>query len=956
MTSFEKPTNELIEETLPLLSSPQHEANFFSRLENPLWITPLADHNFFSYPPSTEEIEGGGVRFPSWPPSSYLARMASLAPEKVSQVFAGIDTDNPTIVHHMIRAALEMPPEHAASLDKVIRRSIERSALWIDFDNTSNLILHLIEGNQNEIAFKLSKTLFADRINNSGVGFSKRDEHSYKIALQKVSPTLAKAVGVDFLAALCSWLCTAVKKRKSVNLQTGEDLSYIWRPAIEEHEQNRDFNFEGVLVGITRSAFEASIKAEVISLEDSLKILQKQPFQVFERIIIHLINVFANLDPILARQAMLNRDLFNNTRFKHEYAMLIGCRWNILEPDEKSSWYRWIDDGPDKSRYEESMGEKVGPETSKIDRQKSIRWWQYERLHWIRDHLLDERLDFYNEMRAEHGEPELADLNFRVGAVWLGEKSPMTVDELSKKSFVDAVDTVSTWQPEGPEFTRLSIEGLASTFKQYLATDCVAFSSQAPEMIGRPAIYVRNFISQMTESVKANEAIDLPPIFDLFHWVVGQPVDERTTPEQDNDAMVDHDWQWTRNEISHFIEQICKARTDAGPVYQLDGIRETVWEIVNALCQDHAKSYVIYDIEEDDPRVHDYLHLGINSPRGKAIQAALEYAHWVADHIKIEDNSLEIVPGGFEAMPEFRDMLAWQINAANRTYEAMSIFGSSIWIIYWIDPDWLETNADDLFDLTGIERSPMAAEGWAAWNAFMVWVKPHIEYYQCLKKQFVYVVEQAGAVELTDRSREQPMHHLGEHLMVLYGRGQLDFDDDGGILQRFIETANQDIRRHAIGFIGHSLEGYGNLPEEVLQRFMSLWEMYWDGPGRQDAHEQPDALLFGTWFSCGKFPNQWALDRLHEFVEITPRVEPDYSVVERLAEIADADILKVTTILDLIVRGDIEGWRVSSWVESAEAIIGQAMEAGGEVQHIAMNLINHLGRRGYDRFGKLLDI
>lgn len=955
MTSFDKPTREQIEVTLPLLSSPQHEAYFFSRLENPLWIAPLAQRNIFKYPPSAEQVEGGGLRFPSWPPSRYLARMASLAPKEVAQLFGDIDTDNASIVGDLLHAALAMPATQAASLVPAVFRAAKRKAIWIHFNDASDLCLRLIDEHETDAATKLANALFTPKCGD-GEGLGGRDEYWYKEGLQKVAPALAKVRGPAFLIILCDWLSTSVKAKKYVDADSGKDSSFSWRPAIEEHGQNRDFDFAGVLVGITRAAFEEAIRADAISLADALAILEKQVFHVFERMRIHLINEFASQSPAFVRKTMLDRDLFDDYRCKHEYAMLLGHRWNMLEPEEKATWLGWVDDGPDMSGYDESIQRNLGREPTEEDRQGRRRWWQYEKLHWIRDHLSGDRLAFYNQMHAEHGEPEFADLNVRSGSGWVGEKSPMSVDDLSVKTFADAVAAVAAWQPKGSRFMGPSVEGLASTFRQYLASNRAAFSSQATELVGRPATYVRTFINEMTEAVKANDAIELSAVLELCKWVLEQPFDERTVPVQDDEMLVDKDWQWTRDEISKLVEGVCKAMADTGPRYPLEGIREPIWNLLNALCRDRAESYVVRDVSKDDPRIHDYLDLGINSPRGKALEAALEYARWVGNHVKVKKNDEELVPGGFDAMPEVRDMLAWQIDNGNRTYEAMSIIGSRIGVIYWLDRDWLEANADALFELQGIEQSPFAAEGWAAWNAFLVWVRPHIEFYRRFKRQFAYAVEQAGAVHLADRSREQPMYHLGEHLMILYGRGQLGLDDDGGILHRFIETATPEIRRHAIGFVGRSLKDDEQLPEDVLIRFMLLWEKYWAGPGQQDAQDKPDSWLFGTWFSCGKFPNQWSLDRLHEFIEIARTVEPDHSVVKRLAEIADADVLKVTKILDQMVRGDKEGWRISGWTKSAEAILDRAMKSGGEIRDEAENLINHLGRLGYSEFGKLLKI
>ena len=92
-------------------------------------------------------------------------------------------------------------------------------------------------------------------------------------------------------------------------------------------------------------------------------------------------------------------------------------------------------------------------------------------------------------------------------------------------------------------------------------------------------------------------------------------------------------------------------------------------------------------------------------------------------------------------------MLEWQIAPENRSFVGLAVIGSRIGLLYWIDKQWLEKNADRLFGLEKIEREPAAAQGWAAWNAFLVWVRPHIELYQIFKSQFAYAVEQAAKVK-----------------------------------------------------------------------------------------------------------------------------------------------------------------------------------------------------------------
>lgn len=950
------PTDNVVSELRHMLKDDDVRREFFKENNDPQWIKPLQIEGYFTSPPAVVKTADGSVQHPQWPESGYLLRMASFEPELVSRIFSDLQTNNITVVRDILNAAVKVPTLYAVNLVPVISRIAKQGLLDIYIKDACDLCKKFINDEKADIAQDLACVLFDPNFVLDGNKPFLRNEHWYKEGFAEVAPALARTRARDFLPILCDWLNHALVINKNVESNTNEDFSYSWRPAIEEHDQNGNYDFTGVMVGTVRTAFEEAIRSKSIALSEALAIIEKQLFLIFSRLRLHLIMEFAEQQPELARTEMLNRDLFEDFRYKHEIAMLMGRRWDMLNADEKKRWLRWVSDGPDMSNYDESIKQNLGRDATDEDRKSRIQWWQYEKLHWIRDHLTGENRNFYEKMLREHGEPELADLNFRSGSTWGGDASPISTEQLSSMSFEKAVEAVAEWKPTGSSFQDPSIDGLSSTFSEYLQANRVEFSSQATILKHRPAIYVRGFISAMIEAVKANETVDVSSVLDLCSWVVQQPVHERTVPEQDGERLVDKDWQWTRDEISEFTQVICKAQEGSRPKYALDAIRHPIWELINVLSRDSADSYVIRDLSEDDPRVHDYLFLGSNSPRGKAMRAALEYARWVDNHLKNFENTEKRTSDGLDAMPEFRDMLAWHIEKENRTYEALSVLGSRINLIYWIDRDWLEANADALFDLRGIEQSPIAAEGWAAWNAFLVWVRPHIEFYRRFKSQFAYAVDQAAEVELVERSREQPMHHLGEHLMLLYGRGELGLDDDGDILRRFITSANPEIRRHAIGFVGQSLQSDDDLPEEVLKRFMSLWEEYWTNTGHADAKEKPNARLFGTWFGCGKFPPQWSIDRLLEYVEIAPEVEPDHSVIEHLAEIADTDILAATRILDRMVHGDNEGWRMYGWIESAERILSLAMQAGDQARSDADQLINYLGRRGYMDFGKLLKV
>ena len=958
MQFFKTPTQQQIDTAVQRMRSPEFAAYFFSRLENPNWVAVLNENGLFMVPPPPVYVEGGGVSFPHWPASKYLARMAKHVPSEVALIFSKLETDNLSVLRDVLDVAKAMPADIAATLVPLFCRHKPWEIFDFILEDASDLCAHLADGGEASAAMTLAGALFEPTFEEGQEEPRRRDAYWYKEGLEKVIPALADREPHKFLSKLCDWLKISIDAKKHIDPSSGLDYSYLWRPAIEEHEQNKDYEFSGIIVGLVRQGFEKAIQDGALSLEAALDILSHYSYGVFKRLGIHLINEFADKNPGLARQTIMDRELFEDHYYKHEYAMLVGRRLDLLTTEERDAWFRWVDAGPDMSKFNQFFKESFGRDATEEDRQGRIQYWQFEKLHCVRSHLQGERRKFYDQMLMKHGEPELADLNSRTVVGWRGPSSPMTVEELAKQTFEQVLELISSWKPkEQHRFEGPDIEGLASTFGQYIATDPEGFSKRASLLFGRPPIYVRTFIGQMAEAAKAGREINAIEILKLCQWVTNQPNEELPAAIDGYDSLVDKGWQLTRDGISRFIENICQSMNEKTPRYPLAGLRELMLATVSALYKDVSNSHIIHDMTKDDPRVQDdYLMMGINSSRGQAVEAGLEYARWVANHIKTAEGNSEVIPGGFDAMPEVREMLEWQIAAKNRSIETLAVIGTHIGLINWIDQGWLAANADRIFNLEGIEGSPRLIQGWAAWNAFLVWVRPHILFYRLFKKQFAYAVSQSATVTITEKGRGQPMNHLGEHLMILYGRGQLELDEDEGLLRNFIANTQPDIRRHAISFVGDSVSGEEKIPGEVIDRFMALWEIYWNGPGKKDAEGKFDVCLFGTWFASGKFPDQWAIDQLEKFVNVNPTPEPDHEIIQQLEKICQADIAKAVRIVDLMARGDKEGWRTYTWKNEARQILEKAMKAGGEARIQGERVIDYLGRRGYTDFGDLLSL
>ena len=956
---------------LPQLQDPDLRREFFGLLESPVWASALSGAGLLADQPGSEPAEGG-ARYVAWPASQYLARIAPQAPEKVAEILRGIKTKNPRVLRDVFDAASKIPATIAATLAPMVCKAINAGELSLVFPQATDFCVQLANGGQTDAAMNLAEVLFVPRFDedNEYASLDSKVHYLYVEGLKKVVPLLAAAAPGRFLGNLCGWLKASIDAKERYGEQPPCDGSDHWRPAIEEHEQNRTYDFAGDLAGLVRQGFEHAVDEGHVELDAALRILAGHEYWVFTRLRVHLINRFAERNPELARATMMAPEMFEASPLwpRHEYAMLMRHRFPMLLPEQQATWLGWIDKGPDRREFFWNT-RAAGREATDEDRRAWVESWQAVRLHWIAERLGDERRTFYEKMSADWDDPDACDFHYYSSRAERGWRSPISAEELTGLNLANALDKISAWQPSKRQSNAIGegTEGLATAFGQYVGGNAEELSGQA-EVLERQEpvpiyIYVRTFVEQMAEAVKAGRTIDLAAVLRLCKWVVEQQLDGYGAYIPVDGVLlklVDRDWQWARYAICRFIRAVCDPTSEGIPRYPLAGNREAIGSLLKPLAEEPVKSHLTEEAAVKNLRAYDdSLTAAINTPRGIAVEAIVAYARWVANHIATEAEGRQNVPGGFDAMPEVRERLEWQIATENASFEAFAVIGAYFGLLHWVDESWVKANAERIFDLSVIERNPKSAYGWAAWNSFLDWGQVRTSYYQILRRQYIYAVEHLAEAKLPANSGRTPIHHLGEHLVILYGRGDLktNSSDDEKLLFDFLQAADSDVRSQTIAFVGSTFGHSEAVPEAIVGRFQKLWEWYWPEFGEKDVAARPPSGLFGSWFKCEQFPIQWRLKQLEAVVAL-PQI-PDLAdqAVERLAKIAEdhaAHVGVATHILDRMIRADKEGWRAYAWRESAMKILGLAIRGDDAVKGVALRLIDDLGRRGYQEFGELL--
>ena len=907
---------------------------FFDKLTSPAWLKPLWKAGYFRYPPEPDrDDERGTIVFPPWPESRYLARMAAEVPNEVLEIILEIlETGNVRVHEDLVDAALAMPPELAVQL-------VEKAKVWASLpyqlflpEKLGSLVAYLAKGGEVDKALELARVLLKPipstqtevelEIGGQKYRFPSEpqaqfDLWQYEQILKKDLPVLVQEAGIKAFDMLCDLLEEAIQL--SGKEAPPEDYSSIWRLAIEDHEQNRH-TLKDVLVSAVRDTGEQIARADPSKVPNLVQALETRPWKVFRRIALHLLRQFPNAAPNLIVDRLTNQSLFNDPSIQHEYRLLLKECFGMLSPNQQELILGWIEAGPEE-----------------MESYRKI--WQRNLLSLIQSQLPPNRRNFYNRLVAEFGEPEHPEFVSYITS-WVGPTSPKSVEELSTMSVDGIVQFLKSWQPSGEVFGP-SPEGLGRQLSTVITENPERFASGAMKFEGLDPTYVRALLWGLWEAIRNGRKFDWGPVLRLCQWVMKQP---REIPGRIVEiSNADPDWGWTRKTIAELLHEGFREREGMIPFE----FRPLVWEILYQLAEDPdptPEHEARYGGSNMDP-----ITLSINTTRGCAMHAVIQYALWVRRHIEGLPDAAERLARGFGEMPEVREVLDKHLDPTiDPSLAIRVVYGQWFPYLVLLDRSWATNCVDKIFLPRDSER-----QFWdAAWGAYIMFCRPYGDVFDILRNQYEIAVER---IEVTSRDvQSSSERHLAEHLMVFYWDGKLDLEDL--LFTKFWDRAPDALRGYALEYVGRSLyEMKEEVPEKVLKRLVMLWEKRCRLAASSPENHKHEMAAFGWWFASGKFDDRWAIEQISEALKIADKVVVDYIVVERLAEITPQLPLQAVEVLAAIVRGDKEGWGILGWREEARDILEKALtSSNAEAVRKAEEIINELLAKGFLEFRDLL--
>ena len=944
------PKQELINRALSeIRKGPAQYQYFFDNLTSPAWLEPLAREGFFKEPLPPER-KGDYVRLRVWPESRYLMRMAKIAEaqEQVLKITLGIpDSENSRVHDDIADIALSLPPALAAKLVPQLSRYTASPIKLLLAEKISDLIPHLANRGQGRAALRLAAAALAlapdprpggdnDEYRSVEPQPKFRDWYYARI-VQKSLPSLVEADGVGTVK-LFSHILDHAARLSFRKHEDDEDYFYVRQPDIEIGTGRDDV--PSVLLCATRYAAQRVISADPAKFDEVIGIFQQHKWSSFRRLELYLSRLFLSQGLAFAEQVFKDPAVIDRPSLRREAAALLKESFTQLGAERQQSILNWMDtEVPEEQikRFLEFVGEIVTDE--KIGQIRKVR--RRDRFAILEGKLPDSYQRKLAALIAETGPADPADrLPIRTFSQ-VGSQSPMSAEDLAKMTVDEVVEYLATWKA-GIDIFAPTADGLGGALTSSVIQRPAEFIAVVDKFKALDPTYARALFAGVTAAVKGGTKVDWKPVLEFATWVSTQP---RGIANRRGGLMVaDPDWGWTRDSIIDLL----KAGFENGEERLPYEHRMLAWNALLPLTDDPFPS-----LEDEKGERFEPSFVSINSTRGRALHAVLEYAQWVRN-IENARKSPESPTVTLGVMPEVKEVLDRHLDIRQEpTLTIRSVYGQELSFLASLDWEWFRANLGRILPLEQGDSKYFEA----AWDSFVVFNQPYDNLLRELQPAYRKAVAEINQPRMM-RSPESPDSRLADHLIAYYWRGNITFESEDRLLADFYTHASESVRGHAMWFIGRSIGGWDDTaPKEVFDRLKSLMERRLN-IAEQSASIEPyvkELAGFGWWFTSEKFADDWSLQMLLRVLRLTGKIEGGMDVVKILAGLSPRFPLECVACLDLMIQGDRDEWVLIGVETEAREAIKTALNSG---QHDAVvtarRLVELLIAKGQYEFRTLL--
>ncbi len=888
MKSWTKPTDELVNKALTSARKITARKYFFSRLENPLWLKPLAKRGCFKYPPKSLPFDDGTIRFPYWPEIRYLKNVCTDLPNEVIDLVVNLPkVDNPVVYDGILDIALQLTGKQSAKLkDKILEYAGMEHQLqthkfakllekWTAENQTSaalelaGLLIEFAPDPQSEKKRKQRQESVNDW--RAAIGtllhpVPKYSHWEYGNIMSKGIRPLAEKEPFKISCILFDILVDMIHLRiHKENLNNEEDHSNTWCPRLYPQD-NKHENPERILVHTLAYSCANVFKKPHDTVAVLDRILRKKPWIIFKRLRHHLYAQYPNEEtkPWIRELILTHKDygLWEH-HFEFQQMIRLACerfKDTLLAEEESTRIFDAILKGPSKENYrhwvEGWLGEKFTEERFE-ERQQRFHWMQLRPFESI---LFGKYKVRFGELQNKINKP-ISDEdyppyqnNVRSGGVF--ERSPRPLADLSNLTDEELLDFINEWEKddelyENNSFVRINVEALANAFqtafKESIIPDPVRlkFWMANRDRIERP-IYVRVMIYAMQAHVKEKNFDQLNEWLTFSEWILSHPDREHNRDyKQGDESRENQSWTNARRAVGDFIG-VCLEEDTNVPIT----VREQLAKILKMLCTQYD-----WSLDENNLRGlyrKDPLTEGINNTRSRALEDLVRFGFWLRRY-KPECE-----------VPEVTTLLAMRFSSETDyplTPPEYAILGKNYLSIYDFDKKWAIAHKSDFFPKAENKRQ----EWYAAFSSFMLCNGAVKQIFEIFKDDFYFALQHLSDFKNHDLIAQQPIDVFGERLFNYYLWEMFPLKGQESLLGQFYQQTDEkpEVWANLFNNIGHRLSSTGkDLDQSMKDRVKKFFN--W----RLKQEEPIELRYFTYWLQAECLEAKWRLKSYSKVIDV----------------------------------------------------------------------------------------
>ena len=925
---------------LPLLEEPASMIYFFNHISTSDWIPCLLNGDVFANAPVfsflPKHISKNNL---DWFPGLYLRTIAESDETQVQSEICSILQnsllENGTtygFVSALVDISVKLKQPYSFKLASRILCELKQIES-VDTRLVSKLIEYiscLLDTKHFSCAKEIALELFSTRTNcdKSPKLTSGREKQVFLISDWEYESAVRKFVSTTIPKANY-WSFEVVLDLFELVLSRGDDSemidhSSLWRPAIKDNRQNIGTGVRNTLLNIVRDIAEDIL--ESASDEEILLMLEGKQRKIYTRIAMYLRTTFPDIDKSGSWKLLLDRTLFDNLECHHEYYHLIRKHFGLAPKHIQNNYLSIVSDGLNTADWIDFRERDKGKQPITQEDFKSWRFWQYSKLIPIAEFLVGSWKDKYDKYLKEFGTQCYPDFTSYIGETWVGPQSPLSEEQIREMGVTEIIAFIKEWSPEN-ERMRPSPEGLSRVLEDTVTDRPGIFIQYIDAFRHLKPVYVRGLLGGFRKGIKDGRVIDWNVLLEFCLWLIKQPkTNDRSVIEADEDG----DCTWFRKEIVGLISEGLKPGETTIP----SEYRNHVWNILDTLLDDPdpLDSYRKPNNNREDP-----YFTAINSVRSSALSTAIRYGIWV---MNFTDKLDSLHKTTLLDMPELKIRLERHLDLrCERSVAVHSIYGYWFPWLCLFSEKWAENVTRKVFRINTVHQGLFEA----AWKAYIAYQPLYTQPFLLLQNQYKRAIENLHELEGTLNRAEEG---LIEHIMMAYIRGDLDTFRNRELLDSLFDLHSENIREYALKYVSSVVSHPESvISHEMISRIKSLFEIRIAAAlsSNDPIHYNNEMKAFQQWFTL-PFDDKWVLETLQITFCLRSSIRADYSVVERLLELADSHPLNVVQCLEQMVKKN--EWGFGGHFKKLRKILIIVLE--NELSRpIAKLTINMLGSMGY---------